>query len=70
MLEPESGDRGCTSAVSSWDRRGKVKLREGRSSLAGTFASQTGMVCCLLRVESLFIGERKAAKLSFGGATS
>ena len=23
--EPESGDKGCTSAVSSWDRRGKLK---------------------------------------------
>lgn len=70
MLEPESGDKGCTSAVSSWDRRGKVKLKEGRSSFIGTLASQTGMVDCLLKVESLFIGERKAAKLSFGGATS
>ena len=68
MLEPESGERGCTFAVSSWDSSGKLKLSCGGLSLSGSLASATDADC--FDENSLFIGERKAVKLSLGGAAS
>ena len=69
MLEPESGDKGWTTAVSSWDRRGKLKLSCGGLSLSGSLSWQTDATAFDCS-KSLFIGERKAVKESLGGAMS
>ena len=69
MLEPESGERGCTFAVSSWDSSGKLRLSLGALSFSGILASWIDVVGFAVE-NSLLIGERKAAKESLGGATS
>ena len=68
MLEPESGDRGCTFAVSSWDSNGKLRFSFGALSFSGILASWIDVVGFDVE-NSLLIGERKAAKDSLGGAT-
>ena len=69
ILEPESGDRGCTLAVSSWDSSGKLRLSLGALSFSGILTSWIDVVGFACE-NSLLIGERKAVKDSLGGATS
>ena len=60
-MEPESGDRGCTGSISSWDSRGKFNM--------GIFSKSL-----LYWGEYLLLGGERArslaAKVSLGGATN
>ena len=69
ILEPESGDRGCTLAVSSWDSSGKLRLSLGALSFSGLLTPWIDVVGFAYE-NSLLIGERKAVKDSLGGTTS